>query len=443
MGVKVRALSHGLLETVASSSGTSVVQFIHQTVVDFFRNGGLLLLSGNETEASPEAAMDLAHDHLFRTCVAYMNMHAEGGHGVLDIDPDFPYRAPFLRYAARFWMEHARSSQESQAHLLATLGWPSNRFVDQWVRQSKALDVLMDRPPWGIGLVHVAARYGLTTSLSMMLQRAKADKVDLDAEDRLERTPLVYAAERGHTTVVESLIKAGAWVQTRDHIGATPLHWAALRGHEDIVTLLLNNGAKANAEAMGGGTPLAWAIEGGSPSSARLLLKACGTMSLDKEYILPHRACDSRHMLESPTRTTVTFFFVGNARSASPLDCPWISPQEPCRVWTPPRSWWSYILDSVPDHFILPTIGSVPKGPLFGRPREVGEEIHGSTYGHRTLLLRAAELGQEAIVRMLLIKGASPDLKGIHGWSPVELARAKRNKGLLRLLGGVIESTGC
>ncbi|KAK4032231.1 ankyrin repeat and SOCS box protein-like protein [Parachaetomium inaequale] len=419
MGVKVRTLSHGLLETVASARGRGVVQFIHQTVVDFFRNGGLLLLSRNENEASPEAAMDLAHDHLFRTCVAYLRIHDD----LQRVDEHFD--TLFSRYAAEFWIKHIRFSQKSQAHLLDYLGWPSNHFVDLWVRHYRPLDLPwplegdpdLTRPPRGIGLVHVAARFGLTTSLSMMLERAKADKVDIDAPDRLGRTPLVYAAERGRAAVVESLIEAGACVQTRDYMGATPLHWAALRGHKDIMALLLNNGAQADAEVQGGGTPLAWAIEGGSRSSAELLLKVCGTIS----------ACNGRHLLESPTRAAVSFFFVGNPRSASPVDCPWIFPREPCRVWKTPRPWWTFqfVLDPVPDQFILPAMGSIP----------------GSTYGHRTLLLRAVELGQEAIVRMLLDKGASPNLKGIHGWSPVKLAREKGDNGLLRLLEGVKEST--
>jgi hypothetical protein len=439
MGVKARALSCGLFEIVASANGavgTSVVQFIHQSVVDFFRNGGLLLLSENEYEASPEAAMGLAHNDLFRTCVTYLNMHDDCRQEI-GIDSAFP----FLRYAARFWMEHARSSQKSQAHLLDCLGWPSKDFVDRWVRHCRALDLYSgdpDCPPRGIGLVHVAARHGLTTSLSMMLERAQADQVDLDAPDRLGRTPLVYAAERGHTAVVESLIEAGACVRTRDHMGATPLHWAALRGHGDIISLLLNNGAQADAEVKGGGTPLAWAIEGDSRSSAELLLEPCGTMSLDNEYVLPHRANNDRHLLELPTRTAVSFYFVGNPTSTSTADCPWISPQTPCRVWKAPRPWWFFqFLESFPERFNLPAIGSIPSGPLFGRPRDVGEEIPGSTYGHRTYLLRAVELGQDAIIRMLLDKGASPYLRGIHGWSPVNLAREKGDRVLVRLLESV------
>jgi ankyrin repeat protein len=38
------------------------------------------------------------------------------------------------------------------------------------------------------------------------------------------------------------------------------------------------------------------------------------------------------------------------------------------------------------------------------------------------------------MVRLLLDKGALPSLKGIHGWSPLDLAKNRRDKELPKML---------
>lgn len=358
-----------------------------------------------------------------------------------EIDPEqaFDFDAysdfPLLRYATQFWIAHATSSQKSQADLLDRLDWPLNRFVDLWVQHCSAMQTSLPpghRPPRGMRLAHVVARHGLTTLLSKMLERR--DQLDINAPDCLQRTPLVYATERGHTAVVETRIGAGACVQTRDYIGATPLHWAALRGHTEVMSLLLSHGAIAEAKVQGGCTPLAWAVEGGSKASIELLLQACdGGMSLDSEYVLPHRAYLDPHALELPLLEHVEFFFVG----ASPVNglCAWMSPQKPCRAWKVPRAWWDVLSFLVsprhPPRAELPVIGSVETGSLYGGPKQ---HLSGSTYGHRTLLLRVMELGQQPIVRLLLDKGASPRLNGTHGWSPIRLAKKKGDTEISKML---------
>ncbi|KAH6856019.1 hypothetical protein B0I37DRAFT_424890 [Chaetomium sp. MPI-CAGE-AT-0009] len=240
MEIGVKILSHGLLETVRSASGRRVIQFIHQTVMDFFNNGGLLLLNGDE--GSAETSLDHAHDHIFRTCIAYSNMPGVDPNQGLGGGSNFP----LLGYATQFWIAHAGLSQKSQTELLDRLGWPSNHFVDLWVQHYRALHTYFenaDCPPYGIGIAHVVARNELPTSLSKMLERK--DELDINAPDGLKRTPLVYAA--------------GACVNTRDYMGATPLHWAALRGHTELISLLLEHGASSETKTSGGCTPLAWA----------------------------------------------------------------------------------------------------------------------------------------------------------------------------------------
>ncbi len=73
-----------------------------------------------------------------------------------------------------------------------------------------------------------------------------------------------WAAEYGHSTVVEYLIDAGMPLDSRlRHDGQTALHWAGLGGHADVVRLLVARGAPVSQKDLSyGGTPLDWTIYG-------------------------------------------------------------------------------------------------------------------------------------------------------------------------------------
>ncbi|KAJ5246766.1 ankyrin repeat-containing protein [Penicillium chermesinum] len=67
---KMKALSYSLAEVVSSSNGP-VVQFIHQSVKDFFADDGLILLGCPTT---PQLLISTAHCYLSRSCIAYLRM---------------------------------------------------------------------------------------------------------------------------------------------------------------------------------------------------------------------------------------------------------------------------------------------------------------------------------------------------------------------------------
>ncbi|BFZ23169.1 hypothetical protein BsWGS_26208 [Bradybaena similaris] len=71
-----------------------------------------------------------------------------------------------------------------------------------------------------------------------------------------KKTPLNFAAQYGHTEIVESLLKADANADAADDTKMTPLHHAAWRGHVEIVENLLKAGANVNAKCDSGYTPL-------------------------------------------------------------------------------------------------------------------------------------------------------------------------------------------
>uniref|UniRef100_A0A914ZLA3 Myotrophin n=1 Tax=Parascaris univalens TaxID=6257 RepID=A0A914ZLA3_PARUN len=66
------------------------------------------------------------------------------------------------------------------------------------------------------------------------------------------RYPIHYAADYGHTGVIEYLINIGADVNVTDVHGITALLAAVFEGHKDVVVLLLSKGARRDTTAPDG-----------------------------------------------------------------------------------------------------------------------------------------------------------------------------------------------
>ena len=94
---------------------------------------------------------------------------------------------------------------------------------------------------------------------------------NLDARDKLGRTPLMYVASLGYTFRLESLISEGADVNVKDNEGKTPLMFAAENGHIKTVQSLIKAGANVNAEDTRGIGALAYAETNGHQELVDLL----------------------------------------------------------------------------------------------------------------------------------------------------------------------------
>lgn len=98
--------------------------------------------------------------------------------------------------------------------------------------------------------------------------------VDINAKDRNNMTPLMFAADRGNHQVVELLIKHAADVNFSNKWGWTALLYAAYRGHRSIVELLINSHATINVRNNDGWTPLMYAVYQRNKSVMQLLIGA-------------------------------------------------------------------------------------------------------------------------------------------------------------------------
>jgi len=87
-------------------------------------------------------------------------------------------------------------------------------------------------------------------------------------------TPLLLAAEKGHTDIAEVLLQRGASVNDAGPDNNTALHYAAQNGHMDAARMLSRNGANAQQQNGKGSTPIDLATQNGHQDVATALRPA-------------------------------------------------------------------------------------------------------------------------------------------------------------------------
>uniref|UniRef100_A0A8B9GR40 Ion transport domain-containing protein n=1 Tax=Astyanax mexicanus TaxID=7994 RepID=A0A8B9GR40_ASTMX len=137
--------------------------------------------------------------------------------------------------------------------------------------------------------LHYCARVGNAAVLQEMLDNVPSSRLQsaINKHSKNGRSPLLLAAERGHTAVVRVLLENSARVDVFDEEGIAALHLAAEQGHDDIADILLSHKAFVNAKTKLGLTPLHLSAQSGSARLVRLLVEthqACvDALSLSKQ----------------------------------------------------------------------------------------------------------------------------------------------------------------
>lgn len=114
---------------------------------------------------------------------------------------------------------------------------------------------------------------GVNVELTRLL--LKVEGVDKNRKDKDGQTPLSYAAENGHETLVRILCEKGVEMDSQDtRCGRSALSWAAVHGHEEVVKILLESGVNVECkDTKYGRTPLFWAVDRGHQRVIRRLLE--------------------------------------------------------------------------------------------------------------------------------------------------------------------------
>ncbi|KAL8294204.1 hypothetical protein RB597_008036 [Gaeumannomyces tritici] len=251
---RINFLGRGLVEIVPSGDSW-IIQFIHQSVKDFFLDKGLSALRNSST---PIDTIGMAHDQLSKICLRYLVMDEIVQAGLGARYDDFR----FFYYSTDQWGEHARQSS-SQEDLLEFFGWPSNALVERFNSSEHYAPET--------SLVHIACHEGLLRLLGAILQTAS--QADVNLKNFYGETPLSLAASNEHEGIVQLLLEGGANANLANTDGKTPLWLAAAKGYEGIVQLLLEGGADANLADTEGETPLRIAEERGYQGIVRILTR--------------------------------------------------------------------------------------------------------------------------------------------------------------------------
>ncbi|CAL1146769.1 unnamed protein product [Cladocopium goreaui] len=171
---------------------------------------------------------------------------------------------PSARYlddsTSRFLTEHDEGRNESRGELEVHLA--SHRYAD------------------GASPLHMAAMFGFPEALRSLLQSG----ADLNVTSQSGLQAIHAAAIAGHADVVEILVEHGADPNSRHGFaGNSPLHFAAEMGHLSVVRRLCDLKADVEAEKMQGGTALHTAADTNNAAVAQVLLEACAA---DPEALL-------------------------------------------------------------------------------------------------------------------------------------------------------------
>ena len=151
-------------------------------------------------------------------------------------DRDFP----LLGYASLWWGRFAYHAEDIEVEELATHFLNSKPHVDASVQAlwyTDTTDALTWNAKAGATALHLTAYFGLTKLVAEMLETVP----DIDAQDSLGNTAMMYAGVEGHHVIVGQLLEAGASANIKDHNGSSILHKTALKGGAEVVEILLGS----------------------------------------------------------------------------------------------------------------------------------------------------------------------------------------------------------
>ncbi|KXX73089.1 Ankyrin repeat domain-containing protein 50 [Madurella mycetomatis] len=240
---------------------------------------------------------------------------------------------------------------------------------------------------------------------SMVRLTLGLSNVDIDPKDKGGRTPLSWAAERGHEAVIRLLLGKGADTESKDYMGRTPFRWAVERGHEAAIQLLLEKGADIESKDNKGWTPLRWAAERGHATVIQLLLEK-GADTESKDYM---------------GRTPLSWVAErGHVAAIQLLLEKGADTESKDNRGRTPLSWAAERGNEVVIQLLL----------------EKGADIESKDYEGRTPLTWTADRGHEVAIQLLLEKGAYLESKDYEGRTPLSWAAERGHVTAIQLLLG-------
>ncbi|KFY39666.1 hypothetical protein V495_05813 [Pseudogymnoascus sp. VKM F-4514 (FW-929)] len=266
---------------------SNVIRLVHYTTQEYF-------------ERVREVWNPKAQEEIASTCLTYLSFETfNTGH--CDNDADFESRIeqnPFLNYAARYWGHHALTVQQE----ITELALPFLRSTNQLLCSTQVIFASDNLRGYGgfihmgysqkvekcLTGIHVTAYFGVKYLLQeLMYSDENKNCLHIDARDSKGRTPLSWAAMKGHTATVEWLVEQDNVVaDSKDNDNQTPLSHAADGGHEATVKLLVGrHDVAADSKDEIGETPLSHAARRGHEAIVKLLVQRDDVVADSKNII--------------------------------------------------------------------------------------------------------------------------------------------------------------
>ena len=252
MEKRVREHSKGLVE-VAQLPGVarSVVQFVHQSVIDFLAADGFTFLRDNKERTHSADG----HEFFKNACLNYLSIKDFEAISIVDINVNDVFGSrnewsqlevahPFLRYTVHYLFPHAAQAERHgisqdcfRAHICS-----DRECFERWRCLHDA--ILYESPRQGIKArpLHILAQYGL-------LKKDVVEKeMSIDIVGGAYQSALAAACCNGHQDAVKILLDFGAdpsfvtRPQSMYYMDPmSPLDWAFKNQDLPVLRLLLNN----------------------------------------------------------------------------------------------------------------------------------------------------------------------------------------------------------
>ncbi len=244
-------LMHSALQTpdfvtyLQSDKAKAGLQQFAETVADFRMAGKEPLGDKTSIEASMLSRFEQCHAvasapakspvwndrflNLIDADVNRLNMHGESTIMLTALQGDENLYSLLVQKGAK---ENAIANDNTTCLSMAALGGHEKLFNKLLLEQKKL------KGPKCLGAALLAATQQGNMNIVNTLLAAGAD---INTRDKCNNTPLIHAAKLGHYEVVRLLLQHNAEPMCQNKWGLNPLSYAALCGNEDIVTYLLKN----------------------------------------------------------------------------------------------------------------------------------------------------------------------------------------------------------
>ncbi|KAJ5775210.1 uncharacterized protein N7511_000221 [Penicillium nucicola] len=398
-----------------------VVGLVHQTLQQYF-------------ETFPDRLSEDPDSKIAEACLIYLSFDVFGSGPCADgkaLQKRLE-RHKFFPYAAQYWGYHVRNSRSDYTKLIFKYLNDNNKLlsaVQVLYATSPRIKDWFDRYPKQIGPLHIAAWWGLTRIIQILL----SEGVDNTIRNSRGETPFFVAAQNNQMDAVELFLDNGNDINEQNFTGETALLWAAKNGSKDLVNVLLLRGAEPITDHEGW-SAINWAVIGGKCEVLELLLakEVCASISIDTKNQALFLAAEEGHkeMVEmllasganinakDSNGSTALDFAVAAAHAATVE----LLVSKNANV------------NSADSGGNIALHWAIAQGPIARLLLKYGALVNTKNCAGQTALFWTAQESSAEVARLLLENGADPDLTDNNGATALHIAALQGHEQVAALL---------